>query len=72
MDYTRYLMGMIARRLHQFPDVAVLRAKKVRVEGDGVRGQIDGDVLLTTPVDLFVEPRALKVIVPSGSRYATE
>jgi diacylglycerol kinase family enzyme len=71
LDYTRYLLGMIARRLHQFPDVAVLRAKTVRVEGDDVRGQIDGDVLLTTPVDLFVEPRALKVFVPSSSRYAT-
>jgi diacylglycerol kinase (ATP) len=72
MDYTRYLLGMIARRLHQFPDVAVLRARKVRVEGDDVRGQIDGDAVLTTPVALFVEPRALKVIVPAGSKYATE
>lgn len=72
VDYGRYAAGLLAGRLHQFPDVAMFRARALHVESDAgeVPGQVDGETALRTPVDLGLRPRAISVLVPQSSPYA--
>lgn len=72
LDYGRYAAGILAGRLHQFSDVAIFRARALRVESDAgeVPGQIDGETVLSTPVDIGLRPREISVIVPSTSPLA--
>ena len=72
IDYARYFAGALTQRLSSFTDVTSIRTRKVLVRSSGlpVPGHVDGDTVLTTPVSLSVEARALTVVVPLGSRYA--
>lgn len=74
IDYARYLAGALAQRLASFTDVTSIRTRTARVRSvsDAVPGHVDGDTVLTTPVSLSVERRALTVLVPAGSRYAPD
>jgi len=73
IDYARYLGGVLAQRLGSFSDVTMVRTRRATVRSAGaneIPGHIDGDTVLETPVTLSVEPRAVRVLVPLGSRYA--
>ncbi len=71
MDYTRYFAGALSQRLGTFADVTMVRTRSavIRSAAGPVPGHIDGDTVLETPVTLGVQPGALRVLVPRGSRY---
>ncbi len=61
----RYLGHVIAGRHQSLPDVACLKASRVRIEADvAVPWQMDGDPAGFTPVTLEVLPAALEVFAP--------
>ena len=71
-DYARYFSGMLSGRLHRLRDVTTIKASRASIESTGVLpvpGQVDGDTLLETPVEVSVQPGAVRVLVPAGSRY---
>lgn len=70
IDYARYSAGFVVGRLQDFSDVVTFRARELRVESDSgeVQGQIDGEPVLVTPIDISLEPGALSVLVPATSR----
>jgi diacylglycerol kinase (ATP) len=47
------------------PRVSIHRARHVRIEADGVVAYADGERVGPLPVDLFVRPGALRVLVAS-------
>jgi diacylglycerol kinase (ATP) len=71
LDYGRYAAGLLAGKLHTFGDVATFRARALHVESDAgeVPGQVDGETVLRTPIDISLEPGALTVLVPSSCPY---
>lgn len=48
----------------QHPKVRYLRSRRVRIQGDGVPCQADGEPIGTTPVELEMEPGSLTLLVP--------
>ncbi|MEO8215819.1 MAG: diacylglycerol kinase family protein [Acidobacteriota bacterium] len=71
-DYARYFAAMLQGRLHRLPDVVTIKSSKALIEASGnvpVPGQVDGDTILQTPVEVSVEPRVVTVLVPRNSRY---
>jgi diacylglycerol kinase (ATP) len=70
-DYPRLVFNILRRRATQ-PDVRFLRAKRsVIIRPDKpLPVQADGDVVGTSPVEIQVVPRAVRVIVPPGTSPA--
>ncbi len=63
----RYLSHVVAGRHEQLPDVACLRASRLRVVSDpAVPWQVDGDPAGFTPAELSVLPSALEVFAPAN------
>jgi YegS/Rv2252/BmrU family lipid kinase len=60
----RYVYGVITGTHFKFPDVKVLKAKKIRLEGEEVPYHLDSEPIGKLPVDIEVIPKALDVIVP--------
>lgn len=59
----RYLWGVTAGRLGDFPDYRVVRASRVLIEGpEGEAVQGDGDVVARLPVEIAVVPWGLPVL----------
>lgn len=48
------------------PKVAYLTAREVRIEGDGIPGQADGEPIGETPIEFRLEPGALRVMAPQA------
>jgi diacylglycerol kinase (ATP) len=46
------------------PRVAIYRAKKIRIESDGVVAYADGERIAALPIDIEVVPGALRVLAP--------
>lgn len=64
----RLLPAMYSGRFTHDPAVELLRAREVRVDGDGLMGMADGERLGPPPLDLSSVPSALTVFVPRPSR----
>jgi diacylglycerol kinase (ATP) len=47
------------------PKVSIVRAKEVRIEGEGVVIYADGERIGRAPVDVQVAPGALRVLAPA-------
>jgi diacylglycerol kinase family enzyme len=61
----RYLYKVVARGHERLPDVVSARGRRIRIESDvPVPVQADGDPAGFTPVDISIEPAAVRVIVP--------
>jgi diacylglycerol kinase (ATP) len=52
------------------PRVAIHRAKRIRIESDGVVAYTDGERLGPLPIDIEVVPRALRIYAPDARRSA--
>ncbi|HET6204429.1 MAG TPA: diacylglycerol kinase family protein [Planctomycetota bacterium] len=62
----RHGLRAMARRLRPGRSLAVRRARRVRIESDAsVPYQVDGDLAGTTPVEIEVLPRALRLVIPA-------
>jgi YegS/Rv2252/BmrU family lipid kinase len=65
----RYAAALGLRRLDRLPDVRVLPAREVVIEGpEGDPVQGDGDILTRLPVTVRVLPEALKIVMPPEGR----
>ena len=62
LDLVRY--GIAATLGRNAGDVRILRGREIRLEGEGVPLQLDGDMAGELPVTLRVEPAALRLLVP--------
>lgn len=61
----RTIGGLLTHRLHRSPDVIHRRGRKIVIGADPpLPVQLDGDAMLTTPVTITIDPRALRVLVP--------
>ena len=49
------------------PAVEMHRAKRVRLEANGIQSQADGECFAELPLDVEVVPAALRVVTPSGA-----
>ncbi|NLN27176.1 MAG: diacylglycerol kinase family lipid kinase [Firmicutes bacterium] len=52
------------------PKVTYLRGRNVRIEGDALLCQADGELVGSTPVDISVLPQSLTVLAPRNSKPA--
>ena len=62
-DLVRYVLAARRGRVSQLPGVAWRTATRVRIDGEPVPVQIDGDWRATVPVEIEVEPAALALLV---------
>jgi YegS/Rv2252/BmrU family lipid kinase len=61
----RYGAALVMGRLGALPDVQILSARSVRIEGEeGLPVQGDGDVIATLPVTITVADKTLDLVVP--------
>ena len=60
----RLLPEMYSGRFVRDPCVEQLRARKVRVEGPGLVGYGDGELIAAAPLDVAIRPGALTVFAP--------
>jgi len=61
----RYGIGIAMKRIDRLPDVRVVEAKSIRVEGhDGEVAQADGDLAAALPLDISVAEKPLLLIQP--------
>jgi diacylglycerol kinase family enzyme len=61
----RDLISVITRRHDAVSNIKTRRARRVRLEGDSTAPvQLDGDSAGASPVDIQIEPAALRVFVP--------
>lgn len=61
----RHGLRAMARRLKPGPSLEFRRVRRVRIESeDPVPYQVDGDLAGTTPVEIVVLPRRLRLVVP--------
>ncbi len=61
----RYALALAQNRLWRLPDVAVLPAHEIRIEGppgDPIQG--DGDIIARLPCEIALLPDALRLVVP--------
>ena len=47
------------------PRVAIYRAKRVRIESDGIVAYADGERIARLPIDVEVVPKAIRILAPS-------
>ena len=67
-DHLRYAWAYVRGRLPQVPDIRTLTARRIRVLGPaGKPVQLDGDIRGQTPLDVGMDGRAMRLIVPEGS-----
>ena len=59
--------GMVALGRDAHPNVQWLRGRRLRIDGDELQLQVDGDPAGTTPVEVELLPGAVDVAVPTGS-----
>ncbi|HPQ65596.1 MAG TPA: diacylglycerol kinase family lipid kinase, partial [bacterium] len=64
----RYFLGVLRKRVHEYPDVSVRRATSVRIADPGLPIQIDGDFIGFTPAEIRIHPRALTVFCPGVNK----
>jgi YegS/Rv2252/BmrU family lipid kinase len=65
----RYAAALVLGRLRRLPDVEVVAAREVRIDGphgDPLQG--DGDVIGHLPIVIRVLPDALRLVMPTGRR----
>ncbi len=68
---TRHLVRMLSRRYLDDPRIVHRQARHIQVETEPVTAvQVDGDPLGTTPVDVSVVPKGLRVLVPPSAPKA--
>jgi diacylglycerol kinase (ATP) len=62
----RYMYGIVTGRLPHFPDVRVLEAKSLRLEGGSNQPiQVDGDTAGTLPVSIEISRHPVPLIMPA-------
>jgi diacylglycerol kinase family enzyme len=65
----RYGAALVMGRLWALPDVRIVKASSLRIDGQGgLPVQADGDIIANLPVDITVAERTLDLIVPEGRR----
>jgi len=65
-DIARYGMALALGRLSRQPDVRILPAQNVRIDGPvGWKIQGDGDIIGRLPVEIVVSDKPLELIVPT-------
>ena len=63
----RYALALGGDRLWRLPDVSVLPAREVRIEGpEGDPLQGDGDIIARLPCTITLLPAALRLVVPAA------
>ena len=68
---TRHLVRMLSRRYLDDPRIVHRQARHIQVETEPVTAvQVDGDPIGTTPVDVSVVPKGLRVLVPPSAPQA--
>ncbi|MGH6980930.1 MAG: diacylglycerol/lipid kinase family protein [Stellaceae bacterium] len=64
-NIVRYGLAIAMKRIDRLPDVRVIEAKSVRVEGvDGEAAQADGDLAAALPLDISVAEKRLLLVRP--------
>ena len=67
-DHLRYAWAYVRGRLPEVPDIRTLTARRIRVLGPaGKPVQLDGDIWGQTPLEVGMDGRAMRLIVPEGS-----
>ncbi len=65
-DIVRYGLALALGRLKYQPDVRILPAQHVRVNGPaGCKVQGDGDIIASLPVDIVAADRPIEMVVPA-------
>jgi len=65
-DIARYGWALAMGRLKHQPDVRILPAQHVRVDGPvGCKVQGDGDIIASLPVDIVAADRSIELVVPA-------
>jgi len=67
-DVVRYFVAGMRGRLTRARGVSFHAARSVRISGDEVPVQVDGDTWGTTPVELEIQPAAASILVPTDAR----
>jgi diacylglycerol kinase (ATP) len=71
IPYVRYLLGIIAGRLHRMNGVSILQTNSVQLDSpqdEGIYLQIDGEFAGRLPAKLSIVPDALTMLVPRAFR----
>ena len=64
----RYALALFAGQLHRLPDITLIRAHKVEIDGPaGEPVQVDGDLDGELPVVIDIDDRVLRLAVPAGA-----
>ena len=67
-DHLRYAWAYVRGRLPEVPDIRTVAVRRMRVFGPaGKPVQLDGDIWGQTPLEVAMDDRALRLIVPEGS-----
>ena len=67
-DHLRYAWAYVRGRLPEVPDIRTLTARRIRVLGPaGKPVQLDGDIWGQTPLEVGMDGRAMRLIVPERS-----
>jgi len=65
VGFVTQLMAVIARRHLRDPRVRYYRCRNITVESTpNIKGQLDGDPFVDTPVKIQIVPKALRIFVP--------
>ena len=66
-DHLRYAWAYVRGRLPEVPDIRTVTARHIRVlEPAGKPVQLDGDIWAQTPLEVAMDARAMRLIVPEG------
>lgn len=71
LPYTKYFLGVLARRIQGMQGVTILRSRKILLSGNErgkVYVQVDGEAAGTVPASVEIVPNALTLLVPRGFR----
>ena len=67
-DLVRYFVAGMRGRLTRARGVSFHAARRVRISGDEVPVQVDGDTWGTTAAELEIQPAAASILVPTDAR----
>ena len=66
-DHLRYAWAYVRGRLPEVPDIRTVTARHIRVLGPaGKPVQLDGDIWARTPLEIGMDTRPMRLIVPEG------